>query len=573
MAARTDSPLLIYHHLPKSGGTSLLGLVRGNYGEGEVAQVYGEVDRAYRDSLAAGTELDLVEWYRGWYESLPDEGRRSIRCVAGHDANRLMPTLDRPFRAFCMLRDPVERVWSLYHFLLAMGRAERHAGRGTEIGRELLRREWTLADLYRELGGGDPRGKPDELFSGFFNAQARNVLAPWRDESKLGYWTGAPPRGYDLRDEALGVLTRHYVVGVHEQYERSVEHFATAFGWDRLSVPRLNESAARGRPDSRTRSLILAHNQIDAELHAHFAAALERSGPRRDGRRASHGAAVCVLGMSRSGTSVTARILNLLGVDLGPERELMPAAGGNNPAGFWEHEAIADLDEDILATLGDAPRQRWRHPPPLEPGWEADPRLEPHRRRARSIVQQSFGSSPLWGWKDPRTCLTLPFWQELLPRMRHVESRLRYVLCVRHPLDVAASLQARDGVEQDEALRLWLRYTTSAIVHTSGSPRLFVSYERYFEDWQLQTRRLAQFLGFATLTDAQRTTLAEHLDERLWHHREGTGRGPDAEVELPSEVEDLYVRLTELTDPETSAAPTAEAELDATARRAAASTK
>jgi hypothetical protein len=40
----------------------------------------------------------------------------------------------------------------------------------------------------------------------------------------------------------------------------------------------------------------------------------------------------------------------------------------------------------------------------------------------------------LWGWKDPATCLTLAFWQTLLPHMR-------YVICIRNPLDVAISME------------------------------------------------------------------------------------------------------------------------------------
>lgn len=57
-----------------------------------------------------------------------------------------------------------------------------------------------------------------------------------------------------------------------------------------------------------------------------------------------------------------------------------------------------------------------------------------------------------WGWKDPRNTFLVPLWKRIFPN-------LKVVAIVRHPLDVAASLQKRAG-EQEEALRsarpLWL---------------------------------------------------------------------------------------------------------------------
>ena len=250
--------------------------------------------------------------------------------------------------------------------------------------------------------------------------------------------------------------------------------------------------------------------------------------------------AICVLGAHRSGTSLTARVIQLLGVYLGTEEELMEPAEGNNPAGFWEHREIADLNEDILATLGQAPRQRWRWPAALADGWQHDPRLDGHREAARSILERSFAGRPLWGWKDPRTCLTLPFWQDALDDATGVESRPRYVICVRHPLDVAASLQGRDGMEMDEALTLWARYASDALAYTRGRPRLVVSYESFFPGWEEQARRLAEFAGLTPPSRAQLEAIAAHIDESLRHHHEGEGAG-----ELPASCASLYEELTE----------------------------
>lgn len=130
---------------------------------------------------------------------------------------------------------------------------------------------------------------------------------------------------------------------------------------------------------------------------------------------------VGVLGMGRSGTSLTARILNLLGVDLGPAEGLIPATP-RNPKGFWERRAIFELNDAVLSALGGD----YENPPPLRPGWQRSRALEPLEQRARELIDECFGDSPLWGFKDPRTSLTLPFWRRVIPHMR-------YVICMRDP--------------------------------------------------------------------------------------------------------------------------------------------
>ena len=65
---------------------------------------------------------------------------------------------------------------------------------------------------------------------------------------------------------------------------------------------------------------------------------------------------ICVLGMHRSGTSLATRALHLLGVSLGPDEHLMrPRA--DNPLGFFEHQPLTDLNDEILL----APRRLLAH--------------------------------------------------------------------------------------------------------------------------------------------------------------------------------------------------------------------
>ncbi len=219
------------------------------------------------------------------------------------------------------------------------------------------------------------------------------------------------------------------------------------------------------------------------------------------------GSAVCVLGMHRSGTSVLARVLNLLGVDLGPSHCLM-SPDPNNPGGYWEHQGLVDINDAILRRFGGS----WDRPPVFPFGWERSEGLADLRASARELLRDTFADAALWGWKDPRTCLTLPFWQSLLPPMRHV-------IALRSPLSVARSLERRDGLSMEESGRLWLRYVTSALMHTQGRARVIVPYERLLAEPGRDARRLADFIGrSAGLTPEIREVIETAVRPDLCHH-------------------------------------------------------
>jgi hypothetical protein len=535
--------LIIFQHMPKTAGTSLRKAMLANYAREETVLLYRG------DERTGGPPPRRPAEYREWYRTLDPERRESMRLVGSHSANCLTRFVDRPFRVVSLLRDPVDRVASLYHFFKWQTTRDDRPAWELEVGDELVERGWSLADIYLNLGGGRQSSSPlHHVFAEFFNGQARTVLKPWDEDDALGYWVGQPDEAVDLKQRALDLLFRQYVVGVQERYEQSLCLFASSFGWDDLAVHRLN--VREPEPiDPETRELVAAHNEIDAELHAHFEAAVERFAaelPRRaraapsvpSGASLDDSGAVCVIGAPRSGTSLTTNVLNLLGVHLGREDELMPAQPGQNPAGFWEHEELVRFNDELLAAISERPVQEgegWREALPPAQGWESQASLAPLRRAATELLSSSFGRSSLWGWKDPRTSLTLPFWQLLIPNLAHV-------ICVRHPLDVAASLHRRDGMQRDEALALWLRYNAAAIAGTRGRPRIVVSYERWFRSWQTELERLARFLGVPDEARREHVleTVEREIDARLWHHR---AKPDSAESELPPDVRELYAAL------------------------------
>jgi len=191
----------------------------------------------------------------------------------------------------------------------------------------------------------------------------------------------------------------------------------------------------------------------------------------------------CVLGMHRSGTSLLTGLLNRLGVNLGSERHLMPADEYNS-RGYWEHSGITSLNEEILGRLGGT----WDEPPPFPPGWERAAAMDDLKQRARRMIQDSFTDARTWGWKDPRSCLTLPFWQQLLPDMR-------YLVCLRNPVDVALSLERPHHFSAQKSSRLWFAYSSSALTHSVGRSRLIVFHEDLMADCIGELQRMASFIG------------------------------------------------------------------------------
>src|SRR5215468_2750599 len=111
---------------------------------------------------------------------------------------------------------------------------------------------------------------------------------------------------------------------------------------------------------------------------------------------------VAIAGMHRAGTSMVARVLRVCGLDLGGDEHFAPPAP-DNTEGYWEDLRFVAWNERILEAFGGA----WDVVPDLPDGWTADPRLASIRHEAAAMAE--VRDEP-WGFKDPRTSVTAPFW-------------------------------------------------------------------------------------------------------------------------------------------------------------------
>lgn len=201
--------------------------------------------------------------------------------------------------------------------------------------------------------------------------------------------------------------------------------------------------------------------------------------------------ALLVLGMHRSGTSALTRTLNLLGAQL--PTELMPAAAGN-PQGYWEGPAIVHQHDRLLAVLG----RSWDDVRALPDRVQCQPFAERTRAALVGIVRQQFGAAPLLVVKDPRMCRLAWLWRAVADDLGITPC---FVIAVRHPLEVARSLEVRDNFPSAKSLLLWLRYMLEAERDTRGSSRIFISYEALLTNWRPEMARLGATFGLAWPVD------------------------------------------------------------------------
>lgn len=139
---------------------------------------------------------------------------------------------------------------------------------------------------------------------------------------------------------------------------------------------------------------------------------------------------VIVVGMHGSGTSAVSQVLEALGVHMGSRLDDHAEAHE-----FWE------LNEQLLYQAGAS----WHRPEALTRRLEGGVFRSAACARLSAATYRCYGSfagdtcpeaGAAWGWKDPRSSLTLPLWLQLFPQARVVH-------VLRDPEAAARSIHRR----------------------------------------------------------------------------------------------------------------------------------
>jgi len=152
-------------------------------------------------------------------------------------------------------------------------------------------------------------------------------------------------------------------------------------------------------------------------------------------------APVLIIGAHRSGTTATARALELLGLQIGEHLD-----------SHREPRSLQRLHEDYLRRTGAA----WHDPQPFLKWIETTEgkencisylrtnvrrdfaRIFGYRRNPKGLwLRARLSLGARWGWKEPRTTLFAPSWLEIFPNARIVH-------VVRDSLAAAESIRERE---------------------------------------------------------------------------------------------------------------------------------
>ncbi|SDE19792.1 sulfotransferase [Kordiimonas lacus] len=131
---------------------------------------------------------------------------------------------------------------------------------------------------------------------------------------------------------------------------------------------------------------------------------------------------VIILGIHRSGTSLLTRMLEKIGLFVGKDLQ-----------GDHESRIFIQINNKYFEKTGSS----WDAPVyPMQAVAKTN-LLAPVFRKNIDSIRDSYGPMEgLWGFKDPRTVITLPFWLDLFP-----EAQIIYI--TRSPNDIARSLTRR----------------------------------------------------------------------------------------------------------------------------------
>ncbi|NNE72845.1 MAG: hypothetical protein HKN26_04210 [Acidimicrobiales bacterium] len=216
---------------------------------------------------------------------------------------------------------------------------------------------------------------------------------------------------------------------------------------------------------------------------------------------------VVMAGMHRSGTSLLANALGRLGLHLGHPDALMGAAP-SNVHGHGELYAVARLNDAILAACG----AHWAAPLAIESARFDELAAGELGDRARSLLGAELTGVQLI--KDPRFCLTLPFW-------RTVFAGRPLVLLTpwRHPQAVGRSLASRNDFPSAYGERLWTIYHHRLAVAATGLPRLIVAHRSVVDESVPTLTAVVRWLAEHGITADPPDTTTIALDPDSVHHQ------------------------------------------------------
>lgn len=216
---------LIFVHIPKTGGTTLQLILNRQYGR-KVFNVKNEI---------MASKVAKVSTWRN----------KRIKCLKGHlpfGYHKLFPNDDVKY--ISMLRDPVKRVISFYHFVKSR---PHHHNYPAIVGNNLSIKEFVESGVNRHMENCQLRFISNNIYTPFGECTER------------------------MLDQAKENIEKHIAVcGITEMFDESLIFMKKEFNWVRPFYYRENVTGHGVKPsdlDQDTLDVILKYNQLDIELY------------------------------------------------------------------------------------------------------------------------------------------------------------------------------------------------------------------------------------------------------------------------------------------------------------------
>lgn len=220
-------------------------------------------------------------------------------------------------------------------------------------------------------------------------------------------------------------------------------------------------------------------------------------------------AGALVLGMSRSGTSAVAGAFRAAGFFPGSAEELMQG-DENNPRGYVENLRIHAENERILQESGGS----WFDPPEPEALVARTQEIDKIRSLVLQLVDEAAGAPILI--KDPRVGVLMPLWTVAAQDLLHP------VLVLRDPLEIASSLERRDGTPGPVALAGWEVHMCAVLAGLQGRSVTVVRYSDVVSEpsrAEQAVQEAAAALDPRVRDSIRPERVRDALDSTLWRAR------------------------------------------------------
>ena len=143
---------------------------------------------------------------------------------------------------------------------------------------------------------------------------------------------------------------------------------------------------------------------------------------------------VIVVGMHRSGTSALAGMLHMNGVVMGEYNTFYPDPSPENPKGFYENFMFRKINDMLLKTR--AYKVKSFSLDISQTQYLENARI---KTRMRKVIVAYNKKYEIWGFKDPRTCLTIRTWFDVFNNSDNV----KVINIVRDINEIAVSMIKR----------------------------------------------------------------------------------------------------------------------------------